>query len=104
YRETFDGHRYKTPSGWAEAAVRKEMIKVRGGEPVTIDVIVTRHGPVVVDNYALQWTALDVKQPSAFDAFYRIDRAQNWSDFTNALKHYAGASQNFVYADRAGNI
>jgi penicillin amidase len=81
YRETFDGTKYKTPSGWEEATIRKETINVRGGEPVTIDVVTTRHGPIVYDGepgrFALQWPMLDPKQTGVFDAFYRLDRARN---------------------------
>lgn len=111
YRETFDPanpHRYRSPVGWLDATVRKETIAVRDSEPVTIEVVMTRHGPIVFEGdggrFALQWTALDPTQSSAFDTFYQINRARNWTDFRRALRNYSGATQNFVYADRAGNI
>ncbi len=108
YRETFDGTKYKTPAGWEEATVRQETISVRGGEAVTIDVVGTRHGTIVYQDgsgrFALQWPALDPKQGGVFDAFYRIDRARNWGELLAALRRYAGAAQNFVYADTEGNI
>jgi penicillin amidase len=108
YRETFDGTKYKTPAGWEEAAIRKETIDVRGGEPVTIDVVTTRHGPVVYSGesgqFALQWPMLDPKQTGVFDAFYRLNRARNWGEFLAALRRYSGSAQNFVYADTTGNI
>ncbi len=75
---------------------------------MTIDVVTTRHGPIVNEGeagrFALQWTALDPKQGGAFDAFYRIDRARNWGEMLAALRRYAGAAQNFVYADTQSNI
>jgi penicillin G amidase len=37
-------------------------------------------------------------------AFRQIDRAQNMSDFQNALTYFDFGSQNFAYADTAGNI
>lgn len=37
-------------------------------------------------------------------AFKLIDRAQNMSDFQNALTYFDFGSQNFAYADTAGNI
>ncbi len=116
YVETFDAKNprmYKTPQGWREAQTRREEIKVRKSstdantEIVPHDVTVTRHGPVVLERegnrYALKWTALD---PNAieFTAFYTINRARNWREFTNALATYKGAMQNFVYADRENNI
>lgn len=38
------------------------------------------------------------------EAFKLIDRAQNLSDFQNALTYFDFGSQNFAYADTAGNI
>src|SRR5436190_13512017 len=72
YVEKFDKenpNRYLTPSGWREAQIRHEQIKVRKNlldpnsvETQTLDVTVTRHGPIVLEKngrYALQWTALN---------------------------------------------
>ena len=116
YREQFDPQnprRYQTPAGWRDAEVRREEIKVRKSyvgtetEIVPHEVIVTRHGPIVLrkgtDSYALRWTALT---PSAteFNAFYKLNRARNWKEFGEALKDYGGATQNFVYADVDGHI
>lgn len=116
YRETFDPanpRRYKTPSGWREAEVRREEIKVRKSptdaatELVTLDVIVTRHGPVILEKgderYALRWTMLD-PQAFSFPTVHHINRARNWDDFRAALKSYPGPTQNFVYADVDGHI
>ncbi|MCA1621329.1 MAG: penicillin acylase family protein [Acidobacteria bacterium] len=116
YREKFDPaspRKYMTPAGWRDAEVRREEIKVRKSpagtetEVVAHEVLVTRHGPVVLqrggDSYALRWTALS---PSAteFTAFYKLNRARNWKEFQEALKDYGGATQNFVYADVGGHI
>ena len=95
------------------AVTRKETINVRTNvlkpdtEPVVLDVITTRHGPVIATdgdkNYALQWTALDPKNIE-FEAFFLANRAKNWDDVKNALRKYGGAAQNFVFADVKGNI
>jgi penicillin amidase len=37
-------------------------------------------------------------------AFYRIDKANSWQEFQEALKLFAAPAQNFVYADVDGNI
>ena len=52
---------------------------------------------------ALRWPALDPGD-TTMNAFLAINYARNWDDFTAALRDYIGPSQNFVYADRAGNI
>jgi penicillin G amidase len=116
YREKFDPQnprKYMTPTGWRDAEVRREEIKVRKSpmgtetEVVPLDVTVTRHGPVVLlrggDAYALRWTALS---PAAteFAAFYKLNRARNWKEFQEALRDYAGPTQNFIYADVDGHI
>src|SRR5215472_5196283 len=117
YIEKFDKEnpsRYLTPSGWREAEIRHEQINVRKNpidpksvEPQNLDVTVTRHGPIVLEKdgvrYALKWPALDpttLESAGLFDA----NRAHNWKEFTEALSHYTGPTQNFVYADVSGHI
>ena len=114
YLETFDDRgKYKTPSGWSDAVVRNEEIKVRTSplkpdtETTTFDVIETRNGPIIIEDgrrrYSLKWTALNPKN-TEFEAFFKLNRARDWQDFKSALKTYGGAAQNFVYADTNGNI
>jgi penicillin amidase len=53
--------------------------------------------------YALRWPSLDpatMESAGIFDA----NRARNWKEFTEALSHYSGPTQNFVYADVDGHI
>jgi len=116
YIEKFDPanpSRYRTPSGWREAQVRREEIKVKKAlgestvDTVVHEVTVTRHGPIILEKdgkrYALRWTALDPKlnNPTTTIA---INRARNWKEFTSALRSFTAPTQNIVYADIAGNI
>jgi penicillin amidase len=116
YIEKFDPAnpaRYLTPSGWRDAEIRHEQIKVRKGfmdagtDTVNLDVTVTRHGPIVFEKagkrYALRWTALDPKVNSP-DSSYHINRARNWKEFSNALTSFTAPTQNIVYADADGHI
>jgi len=116
YEEKFDPanpKRYMTPGGWRDAEVRHEEIKVRKGftesttETIPLDVVVTRHGPVVFEKsgkrYALRWTALDPSLNNV-DSAYRINRARNWKEFSAALESFTAPTQNLVYADIAGHI
>lgn len=116
YLETFDAgnpRRYKTPSGWLDAEIRHEEIKVRKSftdiatDTQTLDVTVTRHGPVVLERegkrYALRWTALDPKLNNSTGVYW-LNRAHNWKEFTEALRNYTPPMQNMVYADVAGHI
>ena len=116
YLEKFDKenpNRYLTPSGWRDAEVRHEEIRVRKNvtdpatDTQTLDVVVTRHGPIFLEKdsvrYALHWTALDTSTVESAGLF-EANRASNWNEFTEALSHYNGPAQNFVYADSDGHI
>ena len=116
YLEKFDPanpRRYQTPSGWQDAVIRREEIKVRKGfgsaehDVVTHEVTVTRHGPIIFEGdgkrYALQWTAFDSKRIGG-DLNYALNRAKNWNEFKVALQSFTAPTQNAVYADINGHI
>ena len=113
YIERFDPSdptRYLYRGRWEPATVVRETIRVRGRpDPVAADVRITRHGPIlndVVDGLgsflALRWTALD--PGTIFASVLRLDRARTWREFRAALRLWTVPAQNFVYADRQGNI
>jgi penicillin amidase len=89
-----------------QAREEREIIPVKGRRPTEINVLVTRHGPVLIANGAerisLRWTAAEpgLLQYPVLD----IDRAQNWQQFTGAIARWTGPGSNFVYADVDGNI
>ncbi len=87
-----------------QAQLDRQMIGVRGQKPVAINIWVTRHGPVLINAgaraYSLRWSATD----GFTFPFFDLDRAKNWSEFRAALQDFWGPGQNFVYADKAGNI
>ena len=104
---------YQTPSGWQDAVIRHEQIKVRKAfgssefDTVTHDVTVTRHGPIIFEGdgkrYALRWTALDPAKNNPESTFV-INRARNWKEFNTALESFTAPTQNIVYADVDGHI
>ncbi|HJS37550.1 MAG TPA: penicillin acylase family protein [Burkholderiales bacterium] len=117
YLERLDGAgNYLTPEGPRAFEHVDEVIRVKGGEDVRLQVRVSRHGPVISDVLpaaqaaaprghvlALQWTALredDLTMQSAL----KIARAQDWAGFLGALRDFHSPQQNVVYADTAGNI
>jgi penicillin amidase len=108
--ETFnDRGEYLTPEGWKPPERRREVIRVKGKADVVLDVLVTRHGPVVSElvpgetrKLALQWTLYDA---AVFQLpFYAIDRARNWQEFREAFARFGAPAQNVVYADVDGHI
>lgn len=137
-------NQYEVNGAWADAKVIPEIITVRGKvdpdpdypemqiaydegldlSTVTIQVRITRHGPIIDEVYAapqdlsgsfngvvappnaalaLRWTAIG--DPSlTYRAVINIMRARNWDEFRKALRDWSGPAQNFVYADIEGNI
>jgi len=89
-----------------QARQEREIIRVKGQNPVEVTNWVTRHGPLFISEgntqMALRWTLSDASaiQYPMLD----IDRAQNWNEFTTALARFPGPASNFVYADVDGNI
>jgi len=108
YYETFNGDgNYLTPDGWKQPQHRREVIRIKGNADEILDVIVTRHGPIVNELYpgasppiALRWTLYDgIRNP-----FFAVDSAQNWTEFRQAFSQLDAPAQNVVYADVDGNI
>ncbi|MDB5076189.1 MAG: penicillin acylase family protein [Chloroflexi bacterium] len=95
---------------WRDGTLIREEIVVRGRRaPIIEEVLITHHGPVIspaiegeTRALALRWTALTPGELGT--AVLGINRASNWDEFTEALKHWDVPSQNFVYADVDGNI
>jgi penicillin G amidase len=104
-----DKDEYQTPSGWQKLQHRREVINVRNKQKVIMDVLLTRHGPIVSDVFpgekrklALRWTLYEPAMISV--PFLDIDRAQNWDEFKRAISRFEIPSQNAVYADVDGHI
>ena len=109
YIETFSPSapdEYRVHGAWTKAQVSDETIHVKGAADEHLQVIVTRHGPIVHRDgdkgYALRWTATE---PGGLTNSYNtLGKAQNWQEFRNLIKRVWGPAQNTVYADVDGNI
>lgn len=91
----------------------RQIIKIKGGNQVVMDVRYTTHGPVVSDIFpdtaitgnkvvAMDWTGYD--QSDELGTLLKINWAQSFADFKKALPSFGVPGQNIMYADRAGNI
>jgi penicillin G amidase len=94
---------------WKPIEHSREIIHVRGGSDVVLDVARTAHGPVITPllphekrTLALRWNVYDPK--CAGDPLFALDTAANWQDFRNAMSKWYAPSQNVVYADDQGHI
>jgi len=106
-----DPKAYEFQGRWEELTIIHETIEVKGGQPVVVDVKVTRHGPVMNDviggladaePLALRWTALDGTR--LMNAVLGLNLAANWEEFRQALQFWDVPSQNSMFADVDGNI
>jgi penicillin amidase len=104
---------YKYEDKWRKTTKVVEVIKVRGQADVLDTVVYTHHGPVVYEkgsksklgsnlNLAVKWEALNPSNEMM--TMYKLNKAKNYNDYTDALKHFQCPAQNFVYADAANNI
>jgi penicillin amidase len=77
----------------------------------------TRHGPVISDalppdsastagpGYVLSLSASWLREDDrTAEAIYRLNRAQDWASFVEAMRLFHAPAQNVAYADIAGNI
>ncbi len=112
YLERLDpaGNMYLDHEGWKPLLKIEEMIKVKGEkEPVKVEMKWTERGPIITPHViesesplSLSWTIYEGGR--TFESFYLLNKARNWQEFQDALKLFDCPSQNFVYADREGNI
>ncbi|MFN8435457.1 MAG: penicillin acylase family protein [Anaerolineales bacterium] len=127
-------NQYEVNGEWVDFETYEETINVVGGEPVTITVKKTRHGPVISDTYGPTKNVGDPEDTSfipfkdrvggvelpeqyvialawtaltpstPFEAIWGFDKAQNWEDFREAASDFHVPAQNLLYADVEGNI
>lgn len=110
YIEQFNAQgEYKTPKGWKAPERRQEVIHVRDAPDVTLDVLLTRHGPIITElvpgetrRLALRWTIYDPESIQA--SFLPVNRAANWQEFRQAFSAVVSPPLNVVYADVDGHI
>lgn len=95
--------------GWEKVARRRESIAVRGGAAVEIEVVETRHGPVIAGDPAsgraitlrsVQFAETDL----SFDCLPRMLRAGSVPDLYEATRGWGLIDHNLVAGDVAGRI
>lgn len=116
YEITFndDFTEYYHNGTWKPTRYTVETFQVKGKKAVVDTVFFTHHGPVPNRGgalgqssrfpvaHAVQWIA---HKPSLeLKTFLKLNRAQNYDDFYEALKFFDGPAQNFTYADKHGTI
>lgn len=104
-----DPRQYRYRGRWEDMRVVRERIPVKGEADRTVELMFTRHGPVLyVDaahNHAFAMRSV-WQEPgtSAYFGSSQYMTATNWSEFHAAMAHWGAPSENMVYADTAGHI
>jgi penicillin amidase len=103
-----DGASVRRGDTFVPCEVRREVIRVRGGDPETIDVLITDRGPIVGpalegDPGALSMSATWLR-PHALSAMFEFPRIASFDDLRAAFAGWNGLSLNVAFADESGSI
>jgi len=120
YYEKLDSTKnyYLLNQKWEKIKVRKDTIRVKNSQPKEIQILSTHRGPIISDIHqmtfyynedqkifpaiSMRWLGLEFSDEML--AFYKINKAKNFQEFSDAVKDFSVPGQNFLYADKNGNI
>ena len=104
-----DAKQYKYKDGWESFKVVKETIAAKGAAAQEVELVFTRHGPVIhIDTakgraYAVRSGWLEPGMSPYFGSLEYM-RAKDFMAFDKALMNWGAPTLNQVYADAKGNI
>jgi len=105
YAERVRGNSYYWRGAWRPMTVERYTIPVRGGATVHLTVDITVHGPIMTQVGQLMAVDWMGNVPSNdLGALLAVNQASDFAQFRAALSGWKAPTQNFVYADKAGNI
>lgn len=93
--------------------VQKEIIKIKNADDTVFTRRTTKHGPVISDVFpeqkyvedrviTMRWTGHDIT--NEVEALLTMNWAQSFEGFQQGARNFKVPGQNFIYADKAGNI
>ncbi|MAO64089.1 MAG: penicillin acylase family protein [Balneola sp.] len=91
----------------------REIIKVKDDDDQSFEIRYTKHGPVISDIYPVQeltdnkmismsWSGYEMS--NEMRTLFKINWAENFQDFKEALPSFGVPGLNFMYGDVEGNI
>ncbi len=111
-----DPNQYQAPEGFRPFEKKGVTIKVKGGDAVNFDRLVTRHGPVLpadyrgLDHYlpegtvgSLSWTAL-AGDDKTISAGLKLWDFASVTEFQDGMRDFVTPMQSIVIADANGDI
>lgn len=104
-----DPNQYRYQGRWETMRTEQTDIAMRDGDTRTVTLKFTRHGPVVHERpdaqaaFALRLAWLDIGA-APYLAGLRMSQARSWQEFREGAAYSRLPGENFVWADRDGNI
>ena len=120
YVEKLDSFKtkYLVDGQWQNLKIIKDTIKIKNSKDQIITIKETHRGPIISNIHpftfvyntdeinlppiSMRWSGNEFSNEML--AFYKINKAQNWNEFRDAVKYFGIPGQNFVYGDAQGNI
>jgi penicillin amidase len=103
-----DGKSVRVGDAFVPCECRKEVILVKGGDPVEEDVLITPRGPIIgpaldgeVGAISLRATWLDIRPLRGLS---EVHRARSYDEFRRGFEQWPALSLNMVYADTSGTV
>ncbi|MEJ5262562.1 MAG: penicillin acylase family protein [Ignavibacterium sp.] len=120
YYETLDSSKknYFLDGKWMPLQIIKDTIKIKNQKPFVFEIKKTHRGPIISEIHPFTfiyneggktYSALSMKWlgnlfSDELLAFIKINKAQNFNEFRDGVSYFALPGQNFLYADKQGNI
>ena len=109
FRESDGVLEYESQDGWKPASTRREVIGVKGGEPVAVELVATHHGQVIMRSVdgqhgvAFRYTA--TASPNlGFEAMLKMHYASSADELDESMRTWVDPCNNFVFGDVHGDI
>jgi penicillin amidase len=104
-----DGAAYRYRGRWEQFKVRHEVVEVHGAAPASVELVFTRHGPVIFSEgpggraFAVRSAWLEPGTETYLGALGHL-HAKSFADFERSIARWGAPTLNHLYADTAGNI
>ena len=104
-----DPRKYRVGKEWQAMHVERETIQVLGAAPVELELLFTRHGPVIHEDkerqrvFVLKWAGSE-PGTAGYLGSLSLNKAGNWDEFMEAAARWRVPAENLIYADVEGNI
>jgi penicillin amidase len=98
-----DLYQFAAPPPESDGSPRTELIDVRGGQSVPVEVRRSDRGAMISDEFALTWTALSAPN-TGFDALPAMLRARSVDGLFETMRSWVEPANNLLAADRDGSI